>query len=310
MSNSNKNILPRQLGDSHIRLLKVFKTVIECGGFAAAEVELNISRPAISLAVSELESLLQMRLCNRGRSGFSITEHGKHVYQSTLQLLSSLELFKSQINAINTELVGDFNIGITDNLVTIPEMRITRALSTLKHRAPDIVINIRMMPPNDIESAILNGQLHIGVVPEFRTLPGLNYLPLYKEESLLYCSEHHHLFKQDLYQISDDSLYQYDAVVPNYPQSVEIKQQQKKLKATATSTDREGIAFLILTGRFIGFLPTHFAQRWVARDKLRAIEAHRRKFSTNFSVITSKGARSHLILEAYLEELAQAKKER
>ncbi len=302
---NNKNILPRQLGDAHIRLLRIYKVVIESGGFSAAEVDLNISRPAISLAITELESLLNMKLCHRGRSGFSITEQGDKVYQSALQLLGSLENFRAEINAINTDLVGELNIGITDNLVTIEQMRITRALSALKYRAPEIIINIRMMPPNDIESAILNGQLHIGVVPEFRTLPGLNYLSLYKEESLLYCSEQHPLFKQDLHQISDNYLIQYDAVVPNYPQSVDIKQQQKKLHATATSTDREGIAFLILTGRFIGFLPTHFAQRWVTRDKLRTIEAHKRKFNTNFSAITSKGARSHLILEAYLEELAQ-----
>jgi DNA-binding transcriptional LysR family regulator len=300
----NKNILPRQLGDAHIRLLRVYKVVIESGGFSAAEVELNISRPAISLAITELESLLNMKLCHRGRSGFSITEQGEQVYQSALQLLGSIENFKAEMNAINTDLVGELNIGITDNLVTIEEMRITRALSALKQRAPDIVINIRMMPPNDIESAILNGQLHIGVVPEFRTLPGLNYLPLYKEESLLYCSEQHILFTQDLQKISDKTLIQYDAVVPNYPQSVDIKQQQKKLHATATSTDREGIAFLILTGQFIGFLPTHFAQRWVIDNKLRAIEDKKRKFNTNFSAVTSKGARSHLILEAYLEELA------
>ena len=303
----SKILLPRQLGDSHIRLLRVFRVVIESGGFAAAEVELNISRPAISIAISELESLLNMRLCHRGRSGFSITEQGQHVYQSALQLLSSLETFKSQINAINTDLVGDFNIGITDNLVTIPQMRITRALSALKHRAPEGVINIRMMPPNDIETAILDGHLHFGVVPNLRTLPGLEYQALYKEKSLLYCSEQHPLFNQDIDKISDHALGQYDAVVPNYPQPADIKQQQKILKATASSTDREGIAFLILTGRFLGFLPVHFAERWLTQDIIRPVDAHRRTFDTHFCAITRKGARSNLILEAYLENFERTK---
>ncbi|MEW6982542.1 LysR family transcriptional regulator [Colwelliaceae bacterium 6471] len=302
-----KNLLPRQLGDAHIRLLRIFKIVIESGGFAAAEVELNISRPAISLAISELESLLNMRLCHRGRAGFSITEQGQQVYQSALQLLTSLETFKSQINAINTELVGELNIGITDNMVTIPQMRITRALSALKHRAPEVIINIRMIPPNDIETAILDGHLHIGIVPDLRTLPGLNYLPLYKEKSLLYCSEQHPLFNQDLNKISDKALAKYDAVLPSYPQPATIKRQQKALKATATSTDREGIAFLILTGRFVGFLPNHFAKRWVAQDKMRAIEPHHRYFETHYSAVTRKGARAHLILDAYMEELAKTK---
>jgi DNA-binding transcriptional LysR family regulator len=283
-----KNLLPRQLGDTHIRLLRVFKVVIESGGFAAAEIELNISRPAISLAITELESLLKMRLCHRGRSGFSITEQGNQVYDSTLQLLSSLEMFKSQINAINTDLVGELNIGITDNMVTIPQMRITRSLSTLKYRSSEIIINIRMIPPNKIETAILDGQLHIGIVPDLRTLPGLTYMSLYKEKSLLYCSEMHP---------------QYDGVMPSYPQPATIKRQQKVLKAAASSTDREGIAFLILTGRFLGFLPEHFAQRWVTQDKMRAIEAHNRNFDTHYSAITRKGARQNLILEAFLEEL-------
>lgn len=303
-SSKNKNLLPRQLGEPHIRLLRVFKAVVESGGFSAAEVALNISKPAISLAINELESLLNMRLCHRGRSGFSVTEQGEQVYQSALQLLGSLETFRSQINAINTELVGELNIGITDNLVTIPQMRITKAISTLKHKAPDVVINIRMMPPNDIEAAILDGKLHVGVVPDLKTLPGLEYVPLYKEKSLLYCGDTHPLFEQELDSISDAALGQYDAVLPSYAQPAQIKQQQAMLHPTATSTDREGIAFLILTGRYIGFLPTHFADRWVAQDKMRTIGEHTRNFHTHFSAITRKGAVSNLILEAYMQALS------
>jgi len=34
-----------QLSDMDIRLLRVFKSVAECGGMAAAELELNSARP-------------------------------------------------------------------------------------------------------------------------------------------------------------------------------------------------------------------------------------------------------------------------
>ena len=300
---ANKNLLPKQIGDAHIRLLRIFRAVIESGGFATAEIELNISRPAISQAISELESLMNMKLCHRGRGGFSITTEGEQFYQATLQLMSSLETFRSQVNAINTDLVGELNIGITDNLVTMPQMRLTKALSALKQKAPNVIINIKMIPPLDIETQIIDGQLHIGIVPELRTLPGLNYLSLYKETSLLYCSDQHPLYNQNLDSISDLALSQYDGVVPSYPLPVAIKQQQNVLKPTATSTDREGIAFLILTGRFIGFLPRHFAERWTKEDKMRPIGSHIRGFDTLFSVITRKGARPNLVLDAYLEEL-------
>lgn len=299
----SENLLPRQLGDAHIRLLRIYKAVVESGGFSAAEVELNISRPAISLAISELEGLTNMRLCNRGRAGFALTEQGEEVYEATLQLLGGLENFRARINAINTELKGELNIGITDNMVTVPHMRITRALATLKARGPEVMINIRMVPPKDIESGVLDGQLLVGVVPELRALPGLNYLRLYEEQSLLYCSNDHPLFNSDTSQLDDAQLAEYDAVIPAYPQPAEIKQQQALLKASASSTDREGIAFLILSGSFIGFLPTHYAKQWVQEGRLKAIQPEQRSFATHFTTVTRKGSRNNLIRDAFMEEL-------
>lgn len=301
-------MLPRKVGDAHIRLLRVFKSVVECGGFAAAEVELNISRPAISIAISELEEMLGMRLCHRGRSGFSMTEEGQQVYQATLQLLAGIETFRAQVNAINTELRGELNIGITDNLVSFQRMRITRALKALKNRGSDVIINIRMMPPNVIEAGILDGKLHIGMVPNLRSLPGINYIPLYHEQSLLYCSQEHSLFNQSHSTISNEDLARFDAVIPAYPQSAEIKQQQKILKPMATSTDREGIAFLILTGEYVGFLPIHFADRWVKEGTMKAIQPDQRQFLTHYSAITRKDARPNHILEVYLEELKKSQR--
>lgn len=300
---SIKNLLPHKIGDSHIRLVRIYKAVIESGGFAAAEVELNISRPAISIAITELETLLNMRLCHRGRGGFSVTTEGETVYQAALQLLASLETFKSQVNAINRELKGELNIGITDNLVSIPNMRITQALTVLKNQGPEVVINIRMMPPKNIETAVLDGQLQIGVVPDLRSLSGLEYIPLYKEESLLYCSQQHELFLLNEEDTKNIDVAKYDAVIPAYPQATKIKQQQKLLKPAATSTDREGIIFLILTGCYIGFLPTHFAQRWVSEGTLKAIQTDQRKFFTHYSAIMRKGKRTDYILDTFLKAL-------
>ncbi|RBL65418.1 LuxR family transcriptional regulator, partial [Pseudomonas sp. MWU13-2625] len=44
-----------QVSDFDIRLLRLFKTVVECGSFSAAESVLGISRSAISLHMGDLE---------------------------------------------------------------------------------------------------------------------------------------------------------------------------------------------------------------------------------------------------------------
>ncbi len=290
-----------QLSDVDLRMLRIFRAVVEAGGFSAAEVELNISRAAISIAMADLEVRLGFKLCQRGRSGFSLTDEGKHVYDYTLQLLSSLEEFKTQVNSLHAQLKGELNIGITDNLVTMPRMQITHALSRLKQVGPEVRINIRMSPPNEIELAVLDGRLHVGMVPHHRALAGLNYLPLYDEDSCLYCSNDHPLYGMDDANIK--ALEDWDAVVPAYAQSAEIKRHYQPLKGVATATDREGVAFLILTGAYIGFLPKHFAAHWVDQGRMRAIAPNEHNFVTPLAVITRKGARPNLVLETYLESL-------
>ncbi|MCW8944833.1 MAG: LysR family transcriptional regulator [Sedimenticola sp.] len=298
--------LSGQISDIDIRHLRIFKAVVECGGFSAAEVQLNISRSAISISMSDLEQRLGLRLCQRGRAGFSLTPEGTQVYDAILQLLASLEGFRTQVNAIHAHLKGEFNIGITDNLVTMQHMRITDALAQLKQQGPEVRINISMLPPNEIELGVLDGRLHIGVVPDLRTLAGLDYLSLYGETSQLYCSHTHPLFSQSTGNPSG-YLSKQDAVVPAYAQTAAIKAQHLRLNASATATDREGIAFLIMTGCFIGFLPTHFADRWVSQGKMRALMTDEMSYVTHYSAITRRGAPPNLILQTYLDNLNQGK---
>ena len=292
-----------QISNIDLRMLRIFKTVVDCGGFSAAEVELNISRPAISIAISDFEKRLNLKLCQRGRTGFSLTEEGAEVYQSALELLGALETFRTQVNGINEQLKGELNIGITDNLVTIEHMQLTNALMALKDLGPEIRINIRMMPPDQINMDILDGRLHVGVVPELRPLPGLNYHHLYEEGSLLYCSSDHPYFNVNDKQLTHAMIAECEAVILSYQQTPEIKKQLQKLNSAASATDREGIAFLILTGRYIGYLPKHFAKQWVADGKIRALIPDKFNIETYYSAVTRKGARANIILDTFMDLL-------
>jgi len=293
------------IGDVDIRLLRVFKTVVDCGGFTAAEVELNIGRAAISMHMADLEKRLGLRLCQRGRAGFSLTDEGRQVHDASLRLLASLENFRTEVNTLHARLRGALDIGIIDNLVTMPRMNVTEALRALKAVGPDVQVNIRMIPPNEIELGVLDGRLHIGVTPALRNLPGLDYRPLYDEESLLYCGLGHPLFKRADRGITDEAIAAAEAVAPIYAQTLEARALHQPLNNTATATDREGVAFLILTGRYIGYLPTHYAQLWVDQGRMRAVRPGQYRYLTEFRVVTRKGGRPNLILKTYLDLLSK-----
>jgi DNA-binding transcriptional LysR family regulator len=292
------------VSDFDIRLLRIFKSVVEAGGFSAAEGVLGISRSAISQQMSDLEQRLGLRLCQRGRAGFSVTAEGREVYQSSLQLLTALESFRTEVNSLHRHLRGELNIGLTDNLVSIPHMRITHALAQLKERGPDVQINIRMIAPSEVEQGILDGRLHVGVVPQASALPGLDYQPLYSERSLLYCAVGHPLFYVDDAQLADERLAAQDAIAPTFRLPADIQDHYRALCCTASASDREGMAFLILTGRYIGYLPDHYASAWVQEGRLRALKPASRFYDLSLVTVTRKGRRPHLVLENFLQSLA------
>ena len=86
MSNRRPDALA-QVSDFDIRLLRIFRSVVECGGFSAAETVLGIGRSAISQQMSDLEQRLGLRLCQRGRAGFSLTEVGPRGHHWRVRLL-------------------------------------------------------------------------------------------------------------------------------------------------------------------------------------------------------------------------------
>ncbi|WP_428240636.1 LysR family transcriptional regulator [Gynuella sp.] len=285
-----------QVSDYDLRLLRLFKTVVECGSFSAAESVLGITRSAVSLQMADLEKRLGMRLCQRGRAGFALTDEGREVLRACEVLLTAVENFRSDVNQINRQLRGELNIGIVNNLVTLPHMHITNALKKLREQSDEVRINISMSTPGEIERRLFDGRLHIGVIPLDLPLSGLEYNVLYTERSSLYCSHEHYFFglAEDLDVAQLKSV---DAVAPSDRMNSDVINLHQLLNCNATASDREGIAFMILTGSYIGFLPDHYAANWVDKNQMKALMPEQLFFESRLATATRKGQRTNLIVE-------------
>ncbi len=292
-----------QVTDFDLKLLRVFKTVSECGSFSAAESLLGITRSAISLHMSDLEKRLGMRLCQRGRAGFALTEEGCEILRHSETMMAAVEDFRQQVNQMHQQLRGEFNIGIINNLVTQPRMRLTHALAALRESGAGIRINISMLTAADIERGLLEGRLHVGALPMEAPVSGLAYAQLYDEHAQLYCSHAHPLFNQ-AERPEHYALTACDAIAPLFRMPAEAIALHQQLNCSATASDREGIAFLILTGRYIGFLPDHYAAQWVEKKQMRALAPQQFHYHSQIALVTRQGSRHNAILQRFLQALA------
>ncbi len=270
-----------------LKRLKLFKQVADCGGLSAAETALNINLPAISTHLAALEDSLGLKLCERGRKGFRLTSEGQVVLAACNRLLDSLEGFQSEVNAVNQKISGHLRLGIVDNTTTDQNCNIVPALQQLKHQSRELEVLIDVDKPFELERAVMDEKLDIAIGPFHITNPGIDQFPLYKERVSLYAGTGHILFRTGQTPRLPD-LVGLDYVTRGYLRESQVVRQHVTFNSCATAQTLEGIAILLLTGSYLGYLPDHYAHGWVSRDALRPVMPEIFSYEIEFKAITRR----------------------
>ncbi len=297
-----------QLSDMDIRLLRVFKSVVECGGMAAAELELNIGVSTVSRHIKDLETRLGLRLCRRGRAGFAVTPEGQQIYLETLRLLSGVDAFRSRVDEIHQRMGGELHIAVFDKTASNPQAHIGAAIALFAAQAPDVSLHLHVAPLNTVERGVLDGQFQVGIIPGHRSSDTLAYDALFSEGMFLYCGARHALFAAvPAQEPADwDSLRQQAFAGLGYHSPNMELSQQVRLQRQATGYDQESIATLILSGQFLGFLPDHYAQAFVQNGQMRAVNPAVFQYQCRFFSIVRASPHPARVTRAFQDCLRQA----
>ncbi|MEY4140102.1 MAG: hypothetical protein RLZZ371_2284 [Pseudomonadota bacterium] len=296
-----------QLSDMDIRLLRVFRTVVDCGGMAAAELELNIGTSTVSRHIKDLETRLGLRLCRRGRAGFALTPEGEQIYAETLRLLAGVDAFRSRVDEIHQRMGGELHIAVFDKTASNPAAHIGEAIRRFVSQAPDVRLHLHVAPLNAIERGVLDGQFQVGIIPGHRSSAVLTYDELFTETMYLYASADHALFDPNAgpQPQSWEALRQHAFAGLGYHSPNMELSQQVKLERAATGYDQESIATLILSGQFLGFLPDHYAGPFVREGRLHVLQPQTFTYHCSFFSIVRTSPQPARVTQAFQAALRQ-----
>lgn len=291
-----------QVHDVDLRLLRIFVTIVECGGLSAAESRLNIGRSTISAHLSDLEIRLGLTLCKRGRSGFELTDAGRITYQASLDLLQQCETFASTVAGSKHKLSGRVTIAIIDTLIQDPRCKVAQAIALLKQKSDNLQFDIHVCEAREVETAVANGRCLVGIGVSRHPIRGLDYVPLHNETNFLYCANGHPLFDCPASDVKT-LLAQAEVITSNYLRDKDSRNDGLNYQNSASAYHDEGIAHLILSGHFIGYLPEHFASSWVDKGLFKAILPERYHYQIPVELISSKAHNSSPLAQASIEVL-------
>lgn len=299
-----------RLSEFNIKHLRVFLAVVECSGFSAAEDVLGMSQSSISAAISQFEAQLGYRICERGRAGFSLTPRGEELYKHALTLSGAVAEFEEGASSLKSALAGRLRIALIDNIITDPHCPLTTALSALNDLSgvgPRVSIDV--LTPGEIEQAVATQRVDVGISIAEQRLPSLKYRRLYGETDRLYCGRQHPLFHVTDRDVLRNGVEKAAKVVRsflNHQDFLLLSDREDTIRATATNL--EAAAFLILAGTHIGFMPEHYAERWVKTEEIRPLlsEEYFRN-SEIMMILKDKGVQSPVLrlFRATLEKSAE-----
>jgi len=294
-----------QISDMDLRLLRVFRTVVDCGGMAAAELELNIGTSTVSRHIKDLETRLGLTLCRRGRGGFALTPEGAQIYTQSAQLLQATEAFRSGVDEIHKRMGGQLQVAVFDKTASNPACRIAQAIALFTEQAPDVSLNLHVATLNGIERGVLDGQFQVGVIPGHRSSDLLEYTRLFDESMQLYCGAGHALYGAEARGLDWEGLGRHAFAGLGYHSPNMELSQLRRMVRSATGFDQESIATLILSGKFLGFLPIHYAQSFVSAGQMQAVRPKLFHYSCDFFGIVRRSpqpARATRAFQACLED--------
>ena len=287
--------------DTDIKLLRIFRQIVESGGFSPAQAALNMSASSISSHMSQLESRVGGRLCERGHGEFSLTEHGRNVLAASDELFLQLDSFQSAVAKSQNRLVGELRLGMIDNGITHPDERILEAINKFHENAPDATINLATYDYYGLEPNVVDGHIHIAIGLCLHRYNNLDYTPLFDERHLLYCGKKNPLFDTSPKKLNAEDISQASYV--SWGDGDKLFENDWSFNEVAYSAHPEGVAYFVLSGQFIGFMPDHYAQQWVDKGLIKPLLEDTYQRIANYYLIARNNDQQQEIVEAFIQAL-------
>jgi DNA-binding transcriptional LysR family regulator len=190
--NEGDSLIKAGLKLNHIRLISA---IADHGQVSAAAERLNISQPAASRLLHEIETILRAPLCERAAKGMVMTRFGEAMARRARAILLEIREANREITELKTGYGGSVNLGsVTAPAIglAVPAIRKVRALY------PAIQINCQIETSNVLARDLIAARYDfvIGRIPDDLDPRLFDALPLGIEKACLVVRAGHPLLSQ------------------------------------------------------------------------------------------------------------------
>lgn len=284
-----------------IRHLRYFLAVAEAGSFSRAADRLGISQPSVSQQMRDLEASLRVSLFQRKGKRISLTSSGLVFQEHARAVLRQLETFLEELNSGPGELRGSLRLGVIPalNVPLVPEL-----LGLFSAAHPGVSLVVEEISSTEIETALEEGRMDVGLGFVTRHSPNLRYERLCTDEFALVVSESHSWARRrviDFSELHQQRLLQLpDSFVMRRMTDEICRQHQVRPRTVAEINAIETLLRSLAPLQAAALMPK-IALRGREGLKVRAIRLHGKNLALEIGLLRLKGSAGNIAVAAFTE---------
>lgn len=182
-----------------IRHLRYFLAVADAGSFSRAADRLGISQPSVSQQMRDLEAGLRVTLFQRRGKRILLTSSGVIFQEHARAILRQVEIFLQEVSSEGGQMRGILHLGVVP-VLNVPLVPHLLGLFAAAH--PGVSLIVEEISSTEIETALEEGRMDVGLGFLTRHSPNLRYERLCTDQFALIVPETHPWSKRRVVQFS------------------------------------------------------------------------------------------------------------
>ena len=273
--------------------LKVFYTVANRLSFTKASNELFITQPAVSKHIQELEEYYKIKLFNRNSSKITLTVAGEVLLKHTKNIFEVYRDIDFDMNTLISQRSGLLRIGAS---TTISQYIIPPLLARFHQKLQDIKVSLLNGNTEQIENALLQQEIEIGIVEGQSKNKSIKYTEFLKDELVLVCKSSNPLV--NLNEITQEALKKMRFLMREQgsgtleviefalkPFNIKVSEIQIEMQLGST----ESIKSYLMNSDCVAFISIHAIQKELQNNELAILDITDLTIERFFYIITLQG---------------------
>jgi DNA-binding transcriptional LysR family regulator len=160
----------------------VFLSVVENLSFSKAAGSLNISQPAVTRHIKEMEERYNTNLFERKGNKIYLTKAGEKLYNALKKIAQQYRELDFEIGQMHNSIVGEFKIGASS---TISQYVIPKVIASFHKRYSKIQIFLMNGNSFEMEKLLLEDQIDMALVENRSSQTSLRYKDFLDDELIV-----------------------------------------------------------------------------------------------------------------------------